>query len=82
MTKPTELDPYIILRAQKFGSIVGVILVLGAFGFSFLFRDFMSEPLYWVVFVSGVVIAVTLPSWLVGRYAKRQFERAQVRVED
>ena len=27
MTKPTELDPHIILRAEKFGSIVGVILV-------------------------------------------------------
>ena len=82
MTNATEPNPCVILRAQKFGSIVGVILVLGAFGFSFLFRDFISEPLYWLVFVSGVVLAVALPSWLVGRYAKRQFERAQVPVED
>jgi hypothetical protein len=82
MSKPTESDPQVILLAYKVGAIVGLLMLAGAITFSVLFRDAMSEPVYWLLFVSGVVLAVALPSWLVGQYAKRQFMRAQVRVED
>ena len=82
MTNSTESDPHVILRAQKVGKIVGVLVLLGAITFSLLFRDLLPSPLYWLLFVSGTLLAIALPSWLMGRYAKRQFERAQALAED
>jgi hypothetical protein len=82
MNSAAKSNPQVFLRAQKVGRLVGVLVLAVAITFRVLFRDALPEPLYWLLFVSGIVLIVALPSWLVGRYAKRRFERAQVPDED
>ena len=77
MNRREITDPHVTILAHKVGQWAGVALIIGAVLFSVLMKDTLPAGLYWLLFVSGCLAAVSIPSWLVGRNAQRQFLRAR-----
>jgi len=66
------LPPETLLRASKVGTLIGILLVVWAGVFS-LYESSLSSSVYWTVGIAVSILIVTIPCWLVGQRAKREY---------
>jgi len=72
MGDPKIISPATELRASRAGILPGIVLVVWAVAFWF-FKSSMAPSVYWTVLVSVSLLIVAVPSWIVGRRARREY---------
>ena len=70
------IDPATEIQAGRSGLLPGVLLVTWGVGFSF-FREEFSPAVFWTLLVSVAILIIGVPSWLLGRRAKREYLESQ-----
>ncbi len=72
MEHQETLPPETQLRASKVGTLIGILLVVWAVVFS-LYKSSLSPSVYWTLSIGVGILLVTIPCWLVGQRAKREY---------
>ena len=76
MQNQETLPPETQLRASKIGTVVGILLVVWAVVFS-LYESSLSPSIYWTVSAGVGILLITIPCWLVGQRARREYLEKQ-----
>ena len=72
MTLPPESH----LKTHKVGTLLGILVIVWSVVFS-LFKSSFSPLVFWTVLLGVSILLITIPSWLLGRRAKREHLKKQ-----